>query len=126
MVGFAAAVDYVTGIGLEAVHAHEQALVRYGWELLSAVPGVTVYGPPPPDRAGILSFTVEDVHPHDVAQVLDSEAICVRAGHHCTQPAMRRFGLIATARASIYLYNTADDFDRLAAGIEKVKRTFAV
>ena len=126
VVGFAAAVDYVTGIGLEAVHAHEQALVRYGWERLSAIPGVTLYGPPPPDRAGIIAFTVADVHPHDVAQVLDSEAICVRAGHHCTQPAMRRFGLIATARASIYLYNTADDFDRLAAGIEKVKRTFAV
>jgi cysteine desulfurase/selenocysteine lyase len=126
VVGFGAAVDYVTGIGLEAIHSHEQALVRYGWEVLSAIPGVTVYGPPPPDRAGILSFTVEDVHPHDVAQVLDSEAICVRAGHHCTQPAMRRFGLIATARASLYLYNTPEDFDALAAGIEKVKRTFGV
>lgn len=126
VVGFGAAIDYVNGIGLEAIHAHEQALVRYGWDVLSSVPGVTVYGPPPPDRAGILSFTVEDVHPHDVAQVLDSEAICVRAGHHCTQPAMRRFGLVATARASLYLYNTAEDFDRLAAGIEKVKRTFGV
>ncbi len=92
----------------------------------SAVPGVTLLGPPPPEHAGILSFTVEGVHPHDVAQVLDSEAICVRAGHHCTQPAMRRFGVMATARASTYLYNTPEDFDRLAEGIEKVKRTFAV
>jgi cysteine desulfurase/selenocysteine lyase len=126
VVGFGAAIDYVTGIGLDAIHAHEQMLTSYGWDVLCAVPGVTLLGPPPPEHAGIISFTVEGVHPHDVAQVLDSEAICVRAGHHCTQPAMRRFGVIATARASTYLYNTPEDFDRLAEGIEKVKRTFAV
>jgi cysteine desulfurase/selenocysteine lyase len=125
-VGFGAAIDYVTGVGLEAIHEHEQALTAYGWELLSAIPGVTLYGPPPPDRAGILSFTVDGVHAHDVAQILDSEGVCVRAGHHCTQPAMRHFDVIATTRASLYLYNTTDDLDRLAAGIDKVKRTFEV
>jgi len=77
-----------------------------------------------PARAGILSFNVDGVHPHDVAQVLDSEAICVRAGHHCTQPLMRAFDLVATTRASVYLYNTRDDLDRLVEGIDKVKRTF--
>ena len=125
-IAFGTAVEYLQAIGMDAIEAHEHELVAYGYDLLAGIDGVTQYGPRPPARAGILSFNVDGVHPHDVAQVLDSEAICVRAGHHCTQPAMRRFGLIATARASIYLYNTADDFDRLAAGIEKVKRTFAV
>jgi cysteine desulfurase / selenocysteine lyase len=125
VVGFGAAIDYVTAIGLEAIHAHEQALVRYGWDVLSSVPGVTVYGPPPPDRAGILSFTVEDVHPHDVAQVLDSEAICVRAGHHCTQPLMKRFGVPATTRASFYLYTVPEEIDRLCDGLEDVRELFA-
>ena len=84
------------------------------------------YGPPPDERAGILSFNVADVHPHDVAQILDSEGICVRAGHHCTQPLMRRYDLTATTRASVYLYNTSQDIDALAAGIAKVRRTFGV
>src|SRR5436190_1753190 len=97
-----------------------------GWELLSAIPGVTLYGPPPPDRAGILSFTLDGVHAHDVAQILDAEGVCVRAGHHCTQPAMRHFDVVATTRASLYLYNTTDDLDRLAAGLDRVKRTFGV
>jgi cysteine desulfurase/selenocysteine lyase len=125
-VGFGAALEYVSGIGLEAIHEHEQVLTAYGWELLSAIPGVTLYGPPPPDRAGILSFTLDGVHAHDVAQILDSEGVCVRAGHHCTQPAMRRFDVVATTRASLYLYNTTDDLDRLAAGLDRVKRTFQV
>jgi cysteine desulfurase/selenocysteine lyase len=125
-VGFGAALEYVTGIGLEAIHEHEQVLTAYGWELLSAIPGVTLYGPPPPDRAGILSFTLDGVHAHDVAQILDAEGVCVRAGHHCTQPAMRHFDVVATTRASLYLYNTTDDLDRLAAGLDRVKRTFQV
>ena len=125
-VGFGAALEYVTGIGLDAIHEHERVLTAYGWERLSAIPGVTLYGPPPPDRAGILSFTLDGVHAHDVAQILDSEGVCVRAGHHCTQPAMRRFDVVATTRASLYLYNTTDDLDRLAAGLDRVKRTFQV
>ncbi|HUZ83421.1 MAG TPA: aminotransferase class V-fold PLP-dependent enzyme, partial [Gaiellales bacterium] len=84
----------------------------------------TVYGPSPPGRAGVLSFTVDGVHSHDVAQMLDSDGICVRAGHHCTQPVMAHYGIPATARASVYLYNTFEDLDRLATGIERVKRTF--
>jgi cysteine desulfurase/selenocysteine lyase len=125
-VGFGAALEYVTGIGLDAIHEHERVLTAYGWERLSAIPGVTLYGPPPPDRAGILSFTLDGVHAHDVAQILDAEGVCVRAGHHCTQPAMRRFDVVATTRASLYLYNTTDDLDRLAAGLDRVKRTFQV
>jgi cysteine desulfurase/selenocysteine lyase len=126
VVAFGAAIDYITGIGLEAIHAHEHTLVEYGYELLCGIEGVTVYGPPPPDRSGVLSFVLDGVHSHDVAQVLDTEGVCVRAGHHCTQPAMRHFGLVATARASVYLYNTVEDMDALAAGLAKVKRTFGV
>src|SRR6478752_2032811 len=95
-------------------------------QYLHGIGGVTQYGPKPPNRAGILSFNVGNVHPHDVAQVLDSEGIAVRAGHHCTQPLMRRFDLQATTRASVYIYNGRDDIDALALGIEKVKRTFSV
>jgi cysteine desulfurase / selenocysteine lyase len=124
-IAFGAAIEYLQGIGMDAIERHEHDLVAYGYDLLSAVEGVTQYGPPPPARAGILSFNVDGVHPHDVAQILDSEAVCVRAGHHCTQPLMRAFDLVATTRASVYLYNTREDLDRLAEGIEKVKRTFA-
>jgi cysteine desulfurase/selenocysteine lyase len=123
-IAFAAAIDYLTGIGLDALEAHEAALTRYGHELLASIDGVVQYGPPPERRAGILSFNVGDVHPHDVAQVLDGEGIAVRAGHHCTQPVMRRLGLAATTRASVWAYSTFEDLDRLADGIEKVKRTF--
>ena len=87
------------------------------------MPDVVQYGPPPPNRAGILSFNLGDLHPHDVAQILDTEGICVRAGHHCTQPLMRRFGLAATTRASVYLYNTTEDLEALVAGLAKVRRT---
>jgi cysteine desulfurase/selenocysteine lyase len=125
-IALGAAVDYLESVGMEAIHEHEQAMVEYGYALLSEIDGVTQYGPPSGSRAGILSFNVDDVHPHDVAQILDSEGICVRAGHHCTQPLMRRFGLTATTRASVYLYNGPDDLDALAAGILKVKRTFGI
>ena len=125
-IALGAAAQYLQGIGMEAVEAHEHALTAYAYDMLDGISGVTQYGPKPPNRAGILSFNVGNVHPHDVAQVLDSEAIAVRAGHHCTQPLMRRFDLQATTRASVYLYNGRDDIDALALGIEKVKRTFSV
>jgi cysteine desulfurase/selenocysteine lyase len=124
VVGFAAAIDYLEVIGLDRIQAHEHALTEYAYDVLSGIEGVTQYGPPPDRRAGILSFTVDGVHPHDTAQVLDSVGVCVRAGHHCTQPLMRRFHLTATARASLYLYNGRDDIDTLAEGIEKTKHTF--
>jgi len=125
-IGLGAAVDYLTSVGMESILAHEKALTAYGYGLLSEIPGIVQYGPAPERRGGILSFTVEGVHPHDVAQILDADGICVRAGHHCTQPVMRRYGLAATSRASVYLYNTMEDLDALAAGIVRVKKTFGV
>src|SRR6476661_1752498 len=125
-VGFGAAIDYITSVGMESILAHEKALTAYGYGLLSEIPGIVQYGPAPERRGGILSFTVEGVHPHDVAQILDADGICVRAGHHCSQPVMRRYGLAATSRASVYLYNTMEDLDALAAGIVRVKKTFGV
>ncbi len=124
-VGFGAAIDYITQVGLAAIEQHEHELTRYTVELLSEIDGVTLYGPPVSRRAGIVSFTVEGVHPHDVAQVLDWEGVAVRAGHHCTQPLMTRLGVGATSRASFYLYTLRDDVDRLAAGLQTVKQRFA-
>ncbi len=120
-VGLAAAIDYVTGIGLEAIERHEHELVTVAMERLAELPWVTVYGPPADRRAGIVSFGVEGIHPHDVAQILDWEAVAVRAGHHCTQPLMTRLGVAATTRASFYVYSTQDEVDRLIAGLHKVK-----
>ena len=92
----------------------------YALEQLGEIPGVALYGPPADRRAGIVSFNVEGVHPHDVAQILDLDAIAIRASHHCCQPLMRRLGVAATNRASFYLYNTAEDVDKLAAGVRRV------
>ncbi len=125
-IGLGAAVDYLQAVGLERIAAHERALTEYGHSLLAEIPGVSQYGPEPSRRGGVLSFNVDGVHPHDVAQVLDQDGICVRAGHHCTQPVMRRYGVAATTRASVYLYNTPADLDALAAGIHRVQRTFGV
>ena len=124
-VGLGAAIDYLEEVGLERIAEHEHELTAYALERLDAVNGVTVLGPPLERRGGIVSFVVDDVHPHDVAQVLDFQGIAVRAGHHCTQPLMRRLGLTATTRASFYLYNVADEIDRLVDGLETVKQTFA-
>jgi cysteine desulfurase/selenocysteine lyase len=123
-VGFAAAIDYLNELGLEAIEAHERELTAYALELLADLPGVVTYGPPPERRAGIVSFNVEGVHPHDVAQILDSEGVAIRAGHHCCQPLMAKLGVPATNRASFYLYTVPDEIDRLAEGLRKVRRTF--
>ena len=120
-VGFGAAVDYVSAIGLEAIERHEHELVAYAMGRLAELEWVTVYGPPADRRAGIISFNVEGVHPHDVAQVLDWEGIAIRAGHHCTQPLMTRLGVAATSRASFYLYSIPEEVDRLVDGLHKVK-----
>jgi cysteine desulfurase/selenocysteine lyase len=120
-VGFGAAVDYVSEIGLDAIEAHEHVLLEYTLGRLGELPWVEVYGPPPERRAGIVSFNVDGVHPHDVAQVLDWEGVAVRAGHHCTQPLMSKLGVSATTRASFYLYSIPDEVDRLVEGLHKVK-----
>ncbi len=119
------AVDYLQGVGMDAVREHEKSLVRYLLAQLREVDGVRVYGPQDPElRGGAVAFTVEGVHPHDVAQVLDGEGVCVRAGHHCAQPLHRALGVAATTRASVYLYNTPEDVDALVRGLEQVRRFF--
>lgn len=124
-VGLAAAVDFLEAIGHDAIQAHERALTEYGIERLSAVPGLTLFGPTDPaERTAVFSFALEGVHPHDVATILDAESIAVRAGHHCAQPLMKRLGVPATTRASCYLYNTPDEIDRLVEGLAAARRIF--
>ncbi len=120
-VGLSAAVDYLSGVGMEAVWAHEQELAAYALERLAGAPGVRVIGPPAEERSGVVTFTVESIHPHDLAQALDGEGIAIRAGFHCAQPLHERLGLAATARASFYLYNTREEVDRLVEGIQKAQ-----
>jgi cysteine desulfurase/selenocysteine lyase len=124
-VGFGAAIDYLSGIGFDSIEQHEHELVAYALERLGELPWVTTYGPPAGRRAGIVSFNVDGVHPHDVAQILDLEAVAIRAGHHCCQPLMRKLGVVATNRASFYLYTTLEEIDRLVAGLERAHEVFA-
>lgn len=125
-VGLGAAVGYLNDLGMEDVRAHEIELVGYALEQLSGIEGLTVFGPRDPElRGGVVSFWLEGVHPHDVATILDSEGVCVRAGHHCAQPLMRRLGVPATVRASFYVYNTTEDVDALVAAVETAKERFA-
>jgi cysteine desulfurase / selenocysteine lyase len=121
-VGFGAAIDYLQEIGFDAIERHEHELATYALERLAELPWVTSYGPPAGRRAGIVSFNVEGVHPHDVAQVLDFESVAIRAGHHCCQPLMHRLGVPATNRASFYLYTIPEEIDRLVDGLHKVKK----
>jgi cysteine desulfurase/selenocysteine lyase len=125
-VGMAAAVQFLDGVGRDAIQAHEHALTEYGLERLTGAPGIRLFGPRDPrDRTAVFSLELEGVHPHDVATILDAEGVAVRAGHHCTQPLMRRLGVPATTRASCYLYNTVDEIDRLADALEIARRIFA-
>ena len=124
-IGLGAAVDFLTGLGMPAVHAHEAAITEYALERLSEVPGLKVYGPPAAERGGVASFSMAEAHPHDVAQVLDSYGVAVRAGHHCAMPIHEKFGLPATTRASFYVYTTRQEIDRLIDGLYKVKHLFA-
>jgi cysteine desulfurase / selenocysteine lyase len=124
-VGMAAAVDYLEGVGLDRILRHEQELAAHALEALGQVDGLRLFGPPDvAHRAGVVSFTLDGIHPHDVAQVLDAEAVAVRAGHHCTQLVMRRYGVAATTRASFYLYNTREEVDRLVRGLDAVHALF--
>ena len=124
-VGLGAAVDFLTGLGMPAVHAHEADITEYALERLSEVPGLKVYGPPAAERGGVASFSMAEAHPHDVAQVLDTYGVAVRAGHHCAMPIHEKFGLPATTRASFYVYTTRQEIDRLIDGLYKVKHLFA-
>ena len=124
-VGLAAACDYLGGIGMSEVREHEQTLTALATARLEEIPGVRVYGPPAAERSGVVSFTVEGIHPHDLATILDERQVCVRAGHHCAQPLMRRLNIPATARASFYVYNTEADVDALAAGVQHAQGVFA-
>ena len=125
-VGLAAAIDYLARLGPDRIAEHEQALARAAIERLAQIEGVTVYGPrgPRDHRAGVVSFTYGDIHPHDIATILDQDGICIRAGHHCTQPLMRRLNVAATARASFYLYNDLEDVDALAGSLVKAGALF--
>lgn len=126
-VGLAAASKYLTSLGLDAIHAHETDLLNYALDQFAEIPNITVFGPT--DRthqSGVMSFEVDGIHPHDVAAILDEENVAVRAGHHCNQPLMERLGVIATTRASFYIYNTREDVDRLIAALLRAKHVFGV
>jgi cysteine desulfurase / selenocysteine lyase len=123
-VGLAAAVEYLDGIGMDRVRAHERALMSEAQKRLAGIEGLRIYGPPASERSGVLSFTLGDVHPHDLATILDGEGVCIRAGHHCAQPLMRRLDVPATARASFYVYNDETDIEALVAGILKAREIF--
>jgi cysteine desulfurase/selenocysteine lyase len=122
--GLGCAIDYLNAVGLEAVERHERELTEYAMGRLDELPWVRVFGPPADRRAGIISFEVEGVHPHDVAQILDSHGVAVRAGHHCTQPVMDHYGVAATTRASFYLYSIPEEVDRLVDGLHRVNDLF--
>lgn len=125
-IGFGAAVDFLSAIGMDAVAAHERELLRYALERFQDLEGVHVYGPRSLDeRSAVLSFSMDDAHPHDISTILDAEGVAVRAGHHCAQLVMKHFDVPATARASFYLYNTTEDVDRLVDGLEQVRGIFA-
>ncbi|HWV34350.1 MAG TPA: cysteine desulfurase [Thermomicrobiales bacterium] len=124
-VGLGVAIDYLNALGLDNVWAHEHALIVDAMAKMGEIPGVTLLGPAPgDDRAGVLSFTVDGIHPHDVAAILDEHNVAIRAGHHCTQPLMQALGLVATTRASFYVYNTPDDVDRLVEGVRAAQKVF--
>ncbi|MDP4162090.1 MAG: cysteine desulfurase [Bacillota bacterium] len=125
-VGLGAAIDFLQQVGLENIEAHEHKLAAYALDKMSSIEGMTIYGPmDPTKRAGLVTFNLSDVHPHDVATVLDAEGIAVRAGHHCAQPLMRWLKASATARASFYLYNTEEEIDKLVLGLIKTKEYFS-
>jgi cysteine desulfurase/selenocysteine lyase len=123
-VGFGAAVDYLTKLGMDDIHAHERDITEYALERLEEIPGVKVFGPSADKKGGVASFTLDGIHPHDVAQILDRDGIAVRAGHHCAQPLHEKFGTQATSRASFYIYTTKAEVDMLVDGIYKVKKMF--
>jgi cysteine desulfurase/selenocysteine lyase len=124
-VGFGAAIDYLEAVGFDAIAAHEHELAAYALGRLGEVEGITLYGPPADRRAGIVSFNIDGIHPHDVAQILDMQGVAIRAGHHCCQPLMQKLGVAATNRASFYLYTVQEEIDQLVEGLHTVRKVFA-
>jgi cysteine desulfurase/selenocysteine lyase len=124
-IGLGAAVDYLSSIGMKKIQEHESQIISLVLERLEEVPGVTVFGPDAGQKGGVASFTLDQIHAHDVSQILDTVGVAVRAGHHCAMPLHNKFGITATARASFYLYNSFEEVDRLVAGLYKVKKIFA-
>ncbi len=124
-VGLAAAVDYLNKIGMSTIEAHEKQLTELAYQRLSAIDGVRIFGPDVNHRAGIISFTMSDAHAHDIAQLLDARGIAVRPGHHCTMPLHDRLKIVASARATFYVYNTVEEVDRLIDAVVMVKEKFA-
>jgi cysteine desulfurase / selenocysteine lyase len=124
-VGLGAAIDYLQAVGFDAIAQHEHELAAYALGRLAEVPGITLYGPPADRRAGIVSFNLEGIHPHDVAQILDMQGVAIRAGHHCCQPLMHKLGVAATNRASFYLYTVQEEIDQLVDGLYTVQKVFA-
>ena len=125
VIGLGAAVDYLNNLGMGAVRAHELDITEYAYEALSDVDGLTLYGPPPSRRAGVISFALDGIHPHDLATIADRDQVCLRAGHHCAMPLMTRLGVAATARASFYVYTQKEEVDRLVGSIREAQRIFA-
>jgi cysteine desulfurase / selenocysteine lyase len=124
VIGLGAAVDYLNALGMEAVRTHEREITEYAFEALSDIHGLTLYGPPPSRRAGVISFSLAGIHPHDLATIADRDQVCLRAGHHCAMPLMTRLGVAATARASFYVYTQKDEVDRLVGSIKEAQRIF--
>ena len=125
VIGLGAALEYVEGVGLNAVHAHERDLTEYAMEALTEVPGLRMFGPPASDRAGVVSFVIDGIHPHDIATIADRDGVAIRAGHNCTMPLMNRLDIVAAARASFYLYTEKEEIDRLVGTLHNAKRIFA-
>jgi cysteine desulfurase/selenocysteine lyase len=124
VVGLSSAIYYLEKIGMSNIQRHEHSLMRYAFDRLSKMPGITIIGKELENRGGVISFTLDGIHPHDVAQILDSDGIAVRAGHHCAMPLHERFQLPATTRASFYLYNTEAEIDQMVISLQKVQKTF--
>jgi cysteine desulfurase/selenocysteine lyase len=125
-IGLGAAIDFLSAIGMDSVREHESDLVGYALERLTAMPDIRIQGPREvSDRGALVSFTLDGVHPHDIAEILGAQGVCVRAGHHCAQPLMKRYGVGATTRASFAVHNTREDVDRLVAALDKVREVFA-
>lgn len=124
-IGFGTAVDYLNNLGMDHIKNHEKFLTKYALERMEQIPDLTIFGPPADKKGGVIAFYLKDIHAHDVAQILDGDGIAVRAGHHCAQPLHTKFNLSATSRASLYLYNTIEEVDKLIDGIQKVKSIFS-